>query len=138
MVFGERLRQLREGKYSQEELADILNVNNNTISKWENGTQEPRAKMVSELARILGTTSAHLMGDTDSPEAPAQNTPDFLTAESPERLRLSGDSLIYERNGERMELPPTEESYAIFRDIALRIAGREVPSSMSNAIPAGV
>ena len=40
-------------------------------------------------------------------------------------FKNTGLSLVYERNGERMELPPTEESYAIFREIAAKIAGRE-------------
>ena len=71
MIFGERLKQLREGKYSQEELADMLHVHNNTISKWENGSQEPRAKKVAELAQILGTTPSYLLGDTDNPDANA-------------------------------------------------------------------
>ena len=71
MIFGERLKQLREGKYSQEELAYMLHVHNNTISKWENGAQEPRAKKVAELAQILGTTPSYLLGDTDNPDANA-------------------------------------------------------------------
>ena len=67
MTFGERLKLLREGKYSQEELANMLNVHSVTISKWENNVQEPRANKVAELARILGTTTAYLLGDTDNP-----------------------------------------------------------------------
>ena len=66
MTFGERLKQLREGKYSQEELASMLNVHSVTISKWENDVQEPRANKIAELANILGTTTAYLLGDTNS------------------------------------------------------------------------
>ena len=123
MVFGERLKHLREGRYSQEDLAEKLNVHNNTISKWENGLQEPRAKKVAELARILGTTPAYLLGDTDNPE----NNANLSKAqyEMPPEVKNVGKTLVYERNGERLELPPTEESYAIFREIARMIAGRE-------------
>lgn len=129
MVFGERLRQLREGKYTQEDLADMLNVNNNTISKWENGTQEPRAKRVTEIARILGTTTAYLLGDTDEmkEKETEESEEKSGTSEVFDKLPLkkSAQSLVYERNGERLELPPTEESYAIFREIAMKIADRE-------------
>ena len=120
MVFGERLKRLREGKYSQEELANKLHVHNVTISKWESGTQEPRSKRVAELAKILGTTTEYLLGDTDDP---TMNTAPKALPTVP--LKDTGHTLIYERNGERMELPPTEESYAIFRDLAAMIAKRE-------------
>ena len=33
MDFGERLRKLRKDKYSQEELAALLKIHSNTISK---------------------------------------------------------------------------------------------------------
>ena len=44
------------------------------------------------------------------------------------------NALVYERNGERMELPPTEESYAIFKEIARMIAGREIGHSSAVAM----
>lgn len=120
MLYGERVRQLREGKYSQEELAEMLNVNNNTISKWETGTQEPRARKVAELARILETNPSYLLGESDDPSAEMQNE---SVPVSP-AIREAAHTLVYERNGERLELPPTPESYAIMRELALRIASR--------------
>ncbi len=107
MTFGDRLRRLREGKYSQEELADLLHVNNNTISKWENGAQAPHSKRVSELARILGTTTEYLLGDTESPYPPA----------SPIGVKKENNSLVYEKNGERLELPATPEGYAFLKEL---------------------
>ena len=49
MDFGERLKKLRKGKYSQEELAALLKIHANTISKWESGAMEPRSKRVKQL-----------------------------------------------------------------------------------------
>lgn len=115
MIFGERLKQLREGKFSQEELAEMLNVHNNTISKWENGTQEPRTKRVGELAHILGTSTAYLLGETDNPAA---NDEEVLPNPSISRTRqksskehsLNYGMLVYEnKEGERFEAPATEE-----------------------------
>ena len=119
MVFGERLRQLREGKYSQEELADILNVNNNTISKWENGIQEPHSKRVSELARVLGTTPAYLLGDTDNPDA---NAPE---PKIPKEGKSGSNALIWERNGERLELPNTPETRTLFERLVMASMGNQ-------------
>lgn len=131
MIFGERLRKLREGKYTQEELAEKMNVHNITISKWENGLQSPHSNRISELARILGTTPAYLLGDTDEMKTEKTES-ESETAQVSDKLHLvkSGQSLVYERNGERLELPPTEESYAIFREIARMIAGRETAGAV--------
>lgn len=43
MNFGERLKELRNEKHiSQEELADILWVSRQTISRWESRTNDTR------------------------------------------------------------------------------------------------
>lgn len=114
MIFGERLKKLREGKFSQEQLADLLHVHNNTISKWENGTQEPRTKKVTELARILGTTSAYLLGDTDDPsitqdEKSVNSSISHTKQQSSKEHSVNHGMLVYEtKDGERFEAPPTE------------------------------
>ena len=114
MRFGERLKQLREGKFSQEQLAELLRVHNNTISKWENGLQEPRAKRIAELARILNTTSAYLLGDSDNPslesEIPTKSLISHTKQQSSKEHSENHGMLVYEtRDGERFEAPPTEE-----------------------------
>lgn len=117
MIFGERLKQLRHKKYSQEELADLLNVHNNTISRWENGEQEPRMKVLKKLAEILGTTTAYLVGDTDNPSSAKQlmlpieeKSADRTRQHSKKGRSLSHEMLVYEtKDGERFEAPPTEE-----------------------------
>ena len=114
-MFAERLKKLREGKFSQEQLAELLHVHNNTISKWENGTQEPRTKKVTELAKILGTTSAYLLGDTDNPlivqsEQSANNSISHTRQQSNKEHSMNNGMLVYEtKDGERFEAPPTEE-----------------------------
>ena len=114
MILGERLKQLREGRFSQEQLAEMLNVHNNTISKWENGIQEPRAKNIAELARVLNTTSAYLLGETDNPsskcETPDNNSIFHTKQQSSREHSVNHGMLVYEtRDGERFEAPPTEE-----------------------------
>ena len=83
MDFGERLRKLRKGKYSQEELAALLKIHSNTISKWENGEMEPRSARVKQLAEIFHTTSAYLLGETDNPE-PERTLPIEEPTEQPQ------------------------------------------------------
>ena len=54
--FGKTLAKLRkERKLTQQELADLLNVTNKTISKWETNTTAPD---IDTLKRIR-TSSNH-------------------------------------------------------------------------------
>lgn len=117
MVFGERLRKLREGKYTQEELAEKMNVHNITISKWENGAQYPHSNRISELAQILGTTPAYLLGDTDNPESNA-NLPKAQPESKP-----AENALIWECNGKRLALPNTPETRTLFERLVLASMG---------------
>ena len=132
MVFGERLKHLREGRYSQEDLAEKLNVNNNTISKWENGSQEPRPKNVAELARVLGTTAAYLLGDTDNPDPAAQrvNSEQSNVAYRRNLEMDSTEGMLYLRNGSfEVRLPDTEKNSELFRSIVtqiLTVAGQPI------------
>ena len=63
MKFDENLRDLRKEKgYSQEELADRLNVTRQTVSKWENGSAMPDLKKLTELAEFFGVSMDKLLG----------------------------------------------------------------------------
>lgn len=134
MILGERLKQLRGKKYSQEELAELLNVHNNTISKWENGTQEPRAKRLKKLAEILGTTSAYLIGETDNPEQqkeiPFKDKSILPTRpQSKRESSLNRGMLVFETpDGKRFEAPAT--------DIGMKYLERMLAVSMNKALAA--
>lgn len=67
MNFGERLKRVRKGRYNQEELASLIGVHTNTISRWENGSRSPDAGTLQKLAQALDTTTAYLLGEVDDP-----------------------------------------------------------------------
>lgn len=63
MKFDENLRNLRKEKeFSQEYLAEKMNVSRQTISKWENGTAMPDLKKLTELAELFNTSMDELLG----------------------------------------------------------------------------
>lgn len=64
MELCERLRQLRQSaKYSQEQLAEMLQVSRQAISKWESGQATPEIFNIIKLAKIYGvSTDAILLG----------------------------------------------------------------------------
>ena len=57
------LKHLREkANITQVKLADDLNVAQNTISNWENGTREPNSDMLKKLALYFGVSIDFLVG----------------------------------------------------------------------------
>ncbi len=69
MEFGEKVRSLRRKKgLTQEELSQALNVQRNTVWRWENKRANPDKNTMILLAAALDTTIAYLLGETDNPE----------------------------------------------------------------------
>ena len=52
----------KELGYTQQVLADKLNVSFQAVSKWENGTNYPETDMLPVLANVLGTSIDSLLG----------------------------------------------------------------------------
>ena len=54
-VFGENLLSLRtsRGLSTQDELARLLGVKQQTVSRWEAGSSRPRANEIPKLAALL-------------------------------------------------------------------------------------
>ena len=62
-MLSENIKNLRKQKgYSQEQLADKLNVVRQTVSKWEKGYSVPDADMLEELADIFEVQVGDLLG----------------------------------------------------------------------------
>ena len=55
-MFDENLKKIRKDKgYTQEILAEKLNVVRQTVSKWEKGLSLPDVDMLSKIANVLET-----------------------------------------------------------------------------------
>ena len=55
-MFAENLKKIRKDKgYTQEILAEKLNVVRQTVSKWEKGLSLPDVDMLSKIANVLET-----------------------------------------------------------------------------------
>ena len=68
-MLGENIRTLRKSKgYSQETLAQQLNVVRQTISKWEKGLSVPDAEQLERMAELFEVPVAELL-QTDAPSA---------------------------------------------------------------------
>ena len=75
MTIGERLLKLRkERNLSQEELANVLDVSRQTISKWETDQSTPDFDKIIPLCEYYGITSDELLtGNSNIKEAKKEN-----------------------------------------------------------------
>ena len=70
MTLAEKIAFHRKRRgWSQEELAEKLNVSRQSVSKWEGAASVPELDKIILLAQIFGITTDALLLDTISPEA---------------------------------------------------------------------
>lgn len=68
MKLEEKLMKLRkENAWSQEELADKLNVSRQTVSKWELGQTTPDTDNLTKIASIFGVSVSDLLDENANP-----------------------------------------------------------------------
>ena len=79
MTLGENLKRLRTEKgLSQEEVAGLLFLSRQTVSKWENNQAEPGVENLKALAKLYGVSLDQLLlaESTGAPEdTPRQEEP---------------------------------------------------------------
>ncbi len=64
-TIGRRIAMLRKEKgYTQEQLAEMLNISPQAVSKWENDISSPDISLIPKIAEILGVTTDELLGVT--------------------------------------------------------------------------
>ena len=73
MTLGEKLTKLRkENNYTQEQLADVLNVSRQSISKWESDIAYPETDKLIKVGELYECSMDYLLKDeVESQDAPA-------------------------------------------------------------------
>lgn len=96
MTLGEKLSKLRkEYNYTQEQLADILGVSRQSISKWESDIAYPETDKLVKMGKLFDCSMDYLLKEDISEKQGLQPT---------EKVSL-GDKLklqIHERKSEKM------------------------------------
>ena len=78
MTLGEKLQTLRRSRgLSQEQLAEILEVSRQAVSKWENGDSAPDLDRLRAICTYFGVTTDYLIWDEpeDAPRAQRKRAP---------------------------------------------------------------
>lgn len=64
MRLPDKIVELRKRNgWSQEDLAEKINVSRQAISKWEGGTAQPDASNILQLSKLFGVTTDYLLND---------------------------------------------------------------------------
>ena len=132
---GERLRERRkELGLSGEKVAEALGTTRVTISRWETGTSEPDDKTKLALAKVLNTSAAYLIGETNNPnplgmsfEFSAQDlssAQDVVSQDeaSKETVHQEKPGYLKFRQGDcYIEVPDSPSNQAWFRDLTASV-----------------
>ena len=64
MTLGQKLKEIRKRVgLSQEQLAEVMNVSRQAITKWENDGGLPDVSNLQELSKVFGITVDYLLND---------------------------------------------------------------------------
>ena len=75
MTLGEKIaKQRKELNYTQEQLADILGVSRQSISKWESDIVYPETEKLIELGKIFDCSMDYLLKENVMEKDGAQNS----------------------------------------------------------------
>ena len=75
MTLGEKIaKQRKELNYTQEQLADILGVSRQSISKWESDIAYPETEKLIELGKIFDCSMDYLLKEDVMEKDGAQTT----------------------------------------------------------------
>lgn len=62
-MFSSRLCELRKNRgLTQQTLADVIEVSQQTVAQWEKGSREPNLEKLIALAKLFGVTLDYLVG----------------------------------------------------------------------------
>ena len=79
MIFADKLIQLRKkAGWSQEELAEQMNVTRQSVSKWEGAQSVPDLEKMVHLSELFGVSTDYLLKDEiedAEPISPSEDTP---------------------------------------------------------------
>ena len=67
---------------SQKELADALNIAQQSVYYYESGARDIKASMLLKMSDVLGVTVSYLLGTTDEPHEEAPADPDSAPDET--------------------------------------------------------
>lgn len=79
MTLGDKLSKLRkENNYTQEQLADLLGVSRQTVSKWENNIVYPETDKLIRISELFNCSLDYLLKDAEETDCKNQITEESI------------------------------------------------------------
>jgi transcriptional regulator with XRE-family HTH domain len=92
---SDRVQRLqREKELTNRYIANVIGVNENTVSRWVSGKRQPGVLSLNQLAALLEVSIEYLMGITDDPTPPSDDIGEL----SDEERRIL---MIFRRGGRK-------------------------------------
>lgn len=74
MTLGDKLSKLRkENNYTQEQLADVLGVSRQAISKWESNITYPETDKLIRISELFNCSLDYLLKDAEETDSKNQS-----------------------------------------------------------------
>ena len=134
MSIGDNIRKAR-GRIKQTDLAEMLDVDVSTISRWENNKNIPNGEILARIAQVLNTSTEFLLGCSNTaPSQPNEQTSllDETTTDSDVFLSGGVDNNMFAIKDWKADrtyyFPNNEEGRALFLSVlASGINGLNTP-----------
>lgn len=106
MIFADKLIDLRKKNgWSQEELAEKLNVSRQAVSKWEGAQSVPDMGRIIQLSELFGVTTDYLLKDgIELAEPSAEGETDSLSSRTVDLEEANAFLKTKEENSRRIAL----------------------------------
>ena len=130
LFIAENLKTLRKRKdLTQEEVAEMLNVSPQSVSKWERGDTLPDITLLPTLANLYKVTVDELIGMDKINDRETRNAV-FTTAH--DHWRNGDITATIEDYSEALKIYPNDEG--IMSDLAMVLALHDDPANLSRAV----
>lgn len=148
ITIGEKIAKLRKEKgLTQSQLAEMINVSNKTISRWETGEGYPEISLLVPLAKALGVSTDYLLKDASDEDAKEQSESETATESEGASSETQTESVREEtpkqkhgeKKAERFSLYPPQfvrcfRSLTIFNKISFVTVGLCILSLLISVI----
>ena len=105
MIFADKLIDLRKKNgWSQEELAEKLNVSRQAVSKWEGAQSVPDMSRIIQLSELFGVSTDYLLKDSLEQTEPAQESHEAGSGRTVSMEEANAFLAVKEENSRRVAL----------------------------------